>query len=63
MHLVSKREQSPLEIALDLAQALRDVLHEINLDDPGDHEAHNAPRLSRAEEHATAVVQLLREVR
>lgn len=63
MHLVSKREQSPIDIALDLAHALRDVLHELNQDDPGDDEAHNAPRLERAERHASSVVRLLTELK
>ena len=63
MRHARKSNDTPIEIALELAQALRDVLHELNADDPGDHEAHNAPRLTRAERHAASVVNLLTELK
>lgn len=63
MHLAHKRNDNPIDIARDLAQALRDVLHELNTDDPGDDEPWNAPRLARAERHASSVVKLLRELK
>jgi len=63
MRLAHKRDDNPIDIARDLAQALRDVLHELNLDDPGDHESWNAPRLARAERHAESALRLLTELK
>jgi hypothetical protein len=55
--------KSPIALATELAQALRDVLHDINQDDPGDHEDHNAPRLAEAERLAQSVVSRLRDLK
>ena len=63
MRLAHRRDDNPIDIARELATALRDVLHELNADDPGDHEDHNAPRLAEAERLAQSIVTRLNSLK
>lgn len=53
----------PIDEAVAYATRLRDLLRDLNIDDFGDHEAYNAPRLTRAEALATELAAILGELR
>jgi hypothetical protein len=52
----------PLTDALNMAMAALRLIDQLIDDDPGDNEAHVAPRLRRAQEHAQNLVMELKEV-
>ena len=52
----------PLKEALNAATAALRLIDQLIEDDPGDDEAHVAPRLLRAQEHAQNLVLELKEI-